>query len=588
MKTDDRVTIDDILHPGLRDAEAEQWRLTGKIASLDIAREAIEKERARVAAMSEEDFQVEKAQRAELRDAAAWSADALGTGAAGWSAALAGKVVDDSKKLDGAEAAGRELELEEIDELNRHAKQAADALADASGLSRDSQVSLFQIIVVNLARKIEIEAEALTATEIGRRDLDTRAPIEARSPLWDALDGRIDRLEAAGRELAAEARLCGGCDELIPADEIGDEDGQGDVHLVKDGYDLAECGPVAEAGPRLIDELCSALDRAMPRDVPAGLPQTIHEIVTRHERLGQLKARLDAVKAKASEDPGQEFFIVSCGSGLEKAWRGALYLSEAEAEVATGKANMQAGDGWAWRVVRYVGSVAETITDEDLRRSFAVDQLPPDDLEKVADDGAMIRAFQRTEEGLEDLRRAEEERVRNEDLNLKLEDAEMREVEHQVELDHQLRADEEVDDWADAEPGEDERPACDERAQILELRRPDQAGGPPPAADGDVLAGEAAPDQDHRAQRCRGGEIVSLPADVGTAGPWKSYETTITRRMLGELLYVIRIDGPIMSRHAAVEVNPYPGEYVSGDMFALLKRWKLIEYRPGAGWEVAS
>lgn len=52
----------------------------------------------------------------------------------------------------------------------------------------------------------------------------------------------------------------------------------------------------------------------------------------------------------------QEFFVVSCGKGLEKAAHGQIYLVREDAERAAEEIRQRYGEaGKTWRVCRYLG-----------------------------------------------------------------------------------------------------------------------------------------------------------------------------------------------------------------------------------------
>ena len=94
-----------------------------------------------------------------------------------------------------------------------------------------------------------------------------------------------------------------------------------------------------------------------------------------------------------------------------------------------------------------------------------------------------------------------------------------------------------------------------------------------------------------------------IPQNIGTPGPWKVTQgspgegvpQTLTRRMVGEALEAIESMGPIPSHLVADEMTPEPGKkwyFRSGSDRAidktlqLLKKWGLVRYRRGSGWEV--
>ena len=89
---------------------------------------------------------------------------------------------------------------------------------------------------------------------------------------------------------------------------------------------------------------------------------------------------------------------------------------------------------------------------------------------------------------------------------------------------------------------------------------------------------------------------MKLPDDVGTPGPWRGYPYELTRAMVAEAFEAISMAGPLKACGLAAGLSPgiarSKGAVGSPTHEAppglLLKRWGLIRFRKGEGWEVVA
>ena len=83
----------------------------------------------------------------------------------------------------------------------------------------------------------------------------------------------------------------------------------------------------------------------------------------------------------------------------------------------------------------------------------------------------------------------------------------------------------------------------------------------------------------------------------GTPGPWRADGNTVTRRMLSHALRAIKEQGPLTAEMVSCHLNDVRVEsdwpISSGSdravdvTLTLLKKWGLIRFRKGEGWEEA-
>lgn len=90
---------------------------------------------------------------------------------------------------------------------------------------------------------------------------------------------------------------------------------------------------------------------------------------------------------------------------------------------------------------------------------------------------------------------------------------------------------------------------------------------------------------------------MTLPDEIGTPGPWRGHPNTVTREMLFQVLTYLDGKPATADRVAHIlrgcqdQSEPLinSGSARAVDVtLQLLKKWGLIRYRKGAGWEVVA